>query len=58
MDDVEALWAIQAEVGPSLPHTLRCSSTVPGWHPMCGPHFLCDCGAVEDEARARDAVDA
>lgn len=49
-------WAIQNEGG--LEHHPRCSC-VPGWHPMSGPAFLCDCGAVRAEwckrlaARAR-----
>mgnify|MGYP006056778659 CR=1 FL=1 len=46
--DYPTAWAIQAEVGPSLPHHPRCSS-VPGWSPISGPGFLCDCGAVEAE---------
>lgn len=51
--DYPTAWAIQKEVGPDLEHHPRCSS-VPGWSPISGPGFLCDCGAVEREwARRR-----
>ena len=39
-------WRIQREC--QLEHDARCSS-VPGWDPISGPHFLCDCGALERE---------
>ena len=57
--DFPTAWAIQREMGDKLDHASRCSS-VPGWHPMSGPHFLCDCGAVkrEFERRQREADDA
>lgn len=45
MLDFPTAWAIQRRGG--LTHHPRCSS-VPGWHPMSGPGFLCDCGAVPD----------
>ena len=50
--DYPTAWAIQKEVGATLDHHPRCSS-VPGWHPMSGPGFLCDCGAVEREWKRR-----
>jgi hypothetical protein len=50
--DYPTAWAIQNEVGPSLDHDPKCSS-VPGHHPMAGPAFLCDCGAVEREWERR-----
>lgn len=50
--DFPTAWAIQREVGASLAHHPRCSS-VPGWDPISGPHFLCDCGAVEKEWERR-----
>lgn len=37
-------WKIQDST--DLKHDERCSS-VPGWHPMSGPAFLCDCHAVD-----------
>ena len=43
--DFKTAWAIQKELGHTLIHDPRCSS-VAGWHPLSGPHFLCDCGAV------------
>lgn len=46
--DFPTAWAIQKERGESLQHDSKCSS-VPDWDPMSGPHFLCDCGAVEKE---------
>ncbi len=51
--DFPTAWTIQREIGSLLNHDARCSS-VPGWNPMSGPAFLCDCGAVEkkyDEIR-------
>lgn len=55
--DFPTAWAIQREVGDKLEHLPRCSS-VPGWHPMSGPGFLCDCGAItrEHERRKADAL--
>lgn len=46
--DFPTAWAIQRAGG--LEHRPRCSS-VPGWDPISGPGFLCDCGAVETEWR-------
>lgn len=46
-------WGIQNECGATLAHDARCSS-VPGWSPISGPAFLCDCGAVENEWARRD----
>jgi hypothetical protein len=46
MLDYPSAWAIQRRGG--LEHHPRCSS-VPGWDPISGPHFLCDCGAVVKE---------
>jgi hypothetical protein len=51
--DYPTAWAIQREVGASLVHHPRCSS-VPGWSPISGPAFLCDCGAVEQEWNRRN----
>jgi hypothetical protein len=50
--DFPTAWAIQNEVGSTLDHHARCSS-VPGWHPLSGPAFLCDCGAVQREHERR-----
>lgn len=50
--DYPTAWAIQEEVGSSLEHHQRCSS-VPGWDPISGPWFLCDCGAIEQEWQRR-----
>jgi hypothetical protein len=44
--DFPTAWAIQRAGG--LDHHPRCSS-VPGWDPISGPGFLCDCGAIEAE---------
>lgn len=44
--DFPTAWKIQKET--KLKHDPKCSS-VPGWHPMSGSHFLCDCGAMVDE---------
>lgn len=52
--DYPTAWAIQNEVGPTLDHHENCSS-VPGWHAMSGPAFLCDCGAVQREWKRRCA---
>lgn len=42
-------WALQAEIGTAAPpHDPRCSC-VPGHHPLSGPGFLCDCGAIQRE---------
>jgi hypothetical protein len=46
--DFPTAWAIQRERGSMLAHQARCSS-VPGWDPISGPSFLCDCGAIRDE---------
>jgi len=46
--DFPTAWAIQKDRGPSLSHHPKCSS-VPGWHPLSGPAFLCDCDAVPNE---------
>lgn len=54
--DYPMAWAIQREVGETLDHDPHCSS-VPGWHPMSGPAFLCDCGAVEREWERRKDMD-
>jgi hypothetical protein len=54
MLDFPTAWKIQ-EIG-DIEHHPRCSSqpdAVPG---MSGPHFLCDCGAVERAWRARRAA--
>lgn len=50
--DYPTAWKIQKGFGETLDHHPRCSS-VPGWHPMSGPAFLCDCGAVEREWERR-----
>lgn len=57
--DFPTAWAIQNEVGHTLQHGPRCSS-VPGWDPISGPGFLCDCGAVlrEFQRRQREASQA
>ncbi len=55
--DYGAAWAIQRDVGEQLQHAPRCSS-VAGWHPLSGPSFLCDCGAVLAEWKRRLAVQA
>ena len=53
--DYPTAWAIQREGG--LEHHPRCSC-VPGWDPISGPSFLCDCGAVIEEwKRLRQAHD-
>ena len=44
MLDFPTAWKIQERF--NLEHAPRCSS-VPGWNPISGPHFLCDCGAVQ-----------
>lgn len=44
--DFPTAWAIQRHT--SLAHDAKCSS-IAGHHPMSGPHFLCDCGAVIKE---------
>ena len=41
--DFPTAWAIQRKGG--LTHHERCSC-VPGWDPISGPGFLCDCGSV------------
>lgn len=46
--DYPTAWAIQKDRGEKLNHHPRCSS-VPGWDPISGPAFLCDCGAIEKE---------
>lgn len=46
MLDFPTAWEIQR--AGALTHDEKCSS-VPGWHPMSGPGFLCDCGAVSKE---------
>lgn len=50
--DFPTAWALQREVGEKLDHHPRCSS-VPGWDPISGPHFLCDCGALRAEHERR-----
>lgn len=50
--DFPTAWAIQDAVGTSLNHQPRCSS-VPGWDPLSGPAFLCDCGAITKEWERR-----
>ena len=56
-EDFPTAWAIQNDRGGDLDHHPRCSS-VPGWHPLSGPGFLCDCGAVENEwKRLRPAIE-
>lgn len=52
MLDYPTAWAIQKNVGMQLDHSPHCSS-VPGWDPMSGPAFLCDCGAVKREWERR-----
>lgn len=42
--DYPTAWELQERGG--LTHHEHCSS-VPGWNPLSGPAFLCDCGAVE-----------
>lgn len=49
--DLQAAWEIQQRGG--LKHHPRCAS-VPGWHPLCGPEQLCDCGAVPSPWRQVD----
>ncbi len=46
MLDFPTAWAIQRRGG--LEHHSRCSC-VPGWDPISGPGFLCDCGAIVKE---------
>jgi len=46
--DLPTAWAIQKDRGADLVHHERCSS-VPGWNPLSGPGFLCDCGAITTE---------
>lgn len=46
--DFPTAWAIQHDHGAKLSHAPRCSS-VPGWDPISGPGFLCDCGAIVAE---------
>jgi hypothetical protein len=46
--DFPTAWAIQHDRGETLSHGERCSS-VPGWSPISGPGFLCDCGALVTE---------
>lgn len=46
--DYPTAWAIQKDRGTRLDHHPRCSS-VPGWDPISGPGFLCDCGAIVRE---------
>jgi hypothetical protein len=56
--DYPTAWAVQrwTEEDNRLEHKENCSS-VPGWHAMSGPHFLCDCGAVSNECdRIREIV--
>lgn len=45
MLDYPTAWIIQKGYVRELSHHQQCSS-VPGRHPMSGPGFLCDCGAV------------
>jgi len=53
--DYPTAWAIQRRGG--LDHHPRCSS-VPGWDPISGPGFLCDCGAVVKEWKRLRASEA
>lgn len=56
--DFPTAWAIQRLAATGyikLAHHERCSS-VPGWHALSGPGFLCDCGAVAGEADRRRAL--
>lgn len=53
--DYPTAWAIQKSVGADLCHHPRCSS-VPGWSPISGPAFLCDCGAVVADWERRRAT--
>lgn len=48
--DFPTAWAIQRRI--PLLHMDACSS-VPGGHPLAGPAFLCDCGAVSDAWKRR-----
>lgn len=48
MLDYPCAWEIQRRIGTTLEHHPRCSS-VPGWDPISGPSFLCDCGAILKE---------
>lgn len=50
--DFPAAWALQREIGASLTHDPRCSS-VEGSHPLAGPAWLCDCGALVAEFERR-----
>lgn len=43
---ITTAWEIQKTMNEYVAHDSRCSS-VPGWHPLSGPAFLCDCGGVE-----------
>lgn len=47
MCDIQTAWEIQSQY-PDLKHDPKCSS-VPGWDPMSGPGFLCDCNAVYEK---------
>lgn len=53
--DFPTAWAVQRHFGERLTHHPRCSS-VPGWDPISGPAFLCDCGAVAGEADRLRAI--
>ncbi len=53
MLDYPTGWAIQRRGG--LEHHPRCSC-VPGWDPISGPSFLCDCGAIVKEWERLRAV--
>ena len=46
MLDYPTAWEIQNK--GNLTHDPKCSS-VPGWSPISGPHFLGDCGEVKTE---------
>lgn len=47
--DFPTAWAIQNDRGEKLHRAGQKCSSNPGWHPLAGPGFLCDCGAVENE---------
>ena len=55
MLDYPTAWAIQRAEGTTLDHHPRCSS-VPGWDPLSGPGFLCDCGAIIARWEERRAI--
>ena len=40
-------WKIQKNC--LLDHDVKCSASIFNPSPLSGPHFLCDCGAVENK---------